>query len=94
MVELEIKPDLDSGDTYTESNFLRVHTYVKPDQNRCRVATIEHMFNSEGEIDTSSSMWHIRTLVQSKPLSHEQAMDFGMRYAAAKQIPLIYERRD
>ena len=94
MGQLKIKPDLDSGDTYTESNFLRVHTYVKTADSRRRVATIEHMFNSDEQVDIGRAMWHIRTLVQAKPLSHEQAMDFGMRYAAAKKIPLIYERRD
>lgn len=94
MIELRIKPDLESGDTYTESNFLRVHTYVKSEDPPSRVATIEHMFNTEEEADASGPGWHIRTLVQGKPLSHEQAMHFGMRYASAKQIPLIYERRD
>jgi len=94
MIELKIRPDLDSGDTYTESNFLRIHTYVKSEDPHHRVATIEHMFNSDEEVDPTQPSWHIRTLVQAKPLTHEKAMDFGMRYAAAKKIPLIYERRD
>lgn len=94
MNDIAVKPDLDSGETYTEPNFLRVHTYVKSNGAEKRLATIEHMFNSTDIVDPHEPAWHIRTLVQSKPLSHEQAMDFGRRYAAAKNIPTIYERRD
>ena len=94
MTDIAVKPDLDSGDTYTEANFLRVHTYVRTNGADKRVATFEHMFNGTDIVDPEQPAWHIRTLVQSKPLSHEQAMDFGRRYATAKNIPVIYERRD
>lgn len=86
--DTRILPALDSGETYTDPDFLLVQTSTDSDGET--VSEIDRMFAAKREEDTSS--WVCKAITQRTKMSHEAAMALAKMYAERKDIPVIYER--
>ena len=86
---MKLKPSLRSTETYTETNFLRVHTVaLDPDHPPARHdpirATIEHL-------DAGDGNWKCATIVDGEEMTREDARTIARGYAREHDIPVIYE---
>jgi len=91
-VKARIEPQLRDSETYTESNFLRVHTVEAPECNdpAGRIVTIEHLsYTSAGQ-----GGWQCTTVVDRERMSKEDALFIAEHYAREHSIPVIYECHD
>jgi hypothetical protein len=87
---MKLKPAIRPTETYTETNFLRLHTVaVSEDESRhaLRRATIEHL--AQGPDD--SSRWTCQTIVDGEEMTRDDALMIARGYAAEHDIPVIYE---
>ncbi len=76
----------DPGEAYTDPDFLLVETL--PDaQGRIRT-TIDRIF----ACGQHGRAWAVKTVDASLPLGHSAAREWAVSYAAAKGIPVVYER--
>lgn len=87
----KIKPSLRPTETYTESNFLRVHTFRTPRDQAGRLVTIEHLSYSPDPADSGGSGWRCETIVDGEPIGHKDALFIAENYAQEHGIPVIYE---
>lgn len=87
----QVLPDIRPTETYTESNFLRVHTFAERGNPANRLATIEHLYYGPDQHDQSKFSWGCETVVDSEPMSQEDALFIARSYAAERSIPVIYE---
>lgn len=87
-----IKPNLRNTETYTESNFLRLHTASEQRRDRIaelRLVTLEHLcYRSAGSGDGG---WRCQTIVDGEAMSKEDALFIAHTYAQQHEIPVIYE---
>ena len=88
---VKILPDVRFTETYSESNFLRVHTHPRQGDESATVATIEHMF--VGTSDENSS-WRCELIVDEESMSKQDALFIARAYAREQCVPVIYERHD
>jgi uncharacterized membrane protein len=66
----KLKPSIRPSETYTEPNFLRVHTVAKAEPRAERVATIEHLsYQPKG--DGTKPGWNCATIVDGEAMSKE-----------------------
>lgn len=88
-----IEPELRDSETYTESNFLRVHTAgaAKGGTAPGLVVTIEHLRYSPSE---GRGGWRCSTIVDRERMSKEDALFIAEHYARENSIPVIYECHD
>jgi len=87
------EPELRASETYTESNFLRVHT-ARPAANEpsdVRIVTIEHFCYAASE---GGGGWQCTTIVDRERMSKEDALFIAEHYARERSIPVIYESHD
>jgi hypothetical protein len=84
----KIKPSLRSTETYTESNFLRVHT-AAPARGE-RTVTIEHL-SYRAATGADRGGWRCETIVDGEPMSKDDALFIARSYAEQNGIPVIYE---
>lgn len=82
-----LKPQLRPTETYTEPNFLRLHTAPSPDAGAGRLVTIEHLCYRPG----AGNGWRCATIVDAEPMSKEDAVFIARSYAERNEIPVIYE---
>lgn len=87
----KIKPSVRPTETYTESNFLRVHTYSRPRERVDRLVTIEHLSYTADPSGEAGSGWRCETIVDGEPMSGEDALFIAETYAQEHDIPVIYE---
>lgn len=91
----KLKPSIRPTETYTESNFVRVHTYARPRQCAGRLVTIEHLcYRPQSAGDgprPAKTGWHCETLVDGEEMSKEDALFIAKTYAAQNNVPVIYE---
>jgi hypothetical protein len=81
------KPSIRPTETYTEPNFLRVHTASTEPSNVARRVTIEHLcYSADG-----GSGWRCETIVDGEAMSKEDALFIARSYAVEHRIPVIYE---
>jgi hypothetical protein len=90
-----IRPSLRPTETYTESNFLRVHTFAKRRTESVRLVTIEHLcyrpqIGPDGA-PRGASGWVCETIVDGEAMSREDALFIAKSYAARNDVPVIYE---
>jgi hypothetical protein len=88
-----LKPSLRPTETYTEPNFLRLHTAPAPgvdesSASAARLTTIEHLAYSAVGDDRG---WKCLTIVDSEAMTQEDAVFIARSYAAEHDIPVIYE---
>jgi hypothetical protein len=88
-----VKPHLRDTETYTESNFLRLHTTLERrdfEPDPIRLVTIEHLaYRPAG--GNGAAGWKCQTIVDAEPMSKEDALFIAHNYAQQNQIPVIYE---
>jgi hypothetical protein len=91
---VRVKPSVRPTETYTESNFLRLHTFpADSGANGLRV-TLEHLCYSAkvATAGTSGAQgWKCETIVDGEVMSREDALFIAKSYAAQNNIPVIYE---
>ena len=90
----QVKPDVRPTETFTESNFLRVHTFRHPQDEGLTLATLEHLFYGPDPARGGRAGWQCSTVVENEPLSREDAMFIARSYAEEMDIPVIYEAHD
>jgi len=89
---VKVKPSLRSTETYTESNFLRLHTTEILNETALWLITIEHLSYSPGqEEDSGKRGWSCQTIVDAETMSKEDALFIAKSYARENGIPVIYE---
>lgn len=80
------RPQVRPTETYTESNFLRLHTIANPEAQG-RLVTIEHLhYRAEDRAG-----WRCETIVDREPMSKEDAIFIAKSYAERNGVPVIYE---
>ena len=85
-----VKPSIRPTETYTEPNFLRLHTCADPGTAQ-RLATIEHLSYSAEPGLGDSRGWRCETIVDGEAMSREDALFIASAYAKEHGIPVIYE---
>jgi hypothetical protein len=81
------KPQVRPTETYTESNFLRLHTVAKPQSGAMRLVTIEHLsYRADAGVG-----WRCATVVDRETMSKEDALFIARSYAERNDVPVIYE---
>jgi hypothetical protein len=97
---VRVKPSLRPTETYTESNFLRLHTFPAERGASGRRVTLEHLCYSAkaavagaggGAAARSAHGWKCETIVDGEVMSREDALFIAKSYAAENNIPVIYE---
>ena len=89
-----VQPDVRPTETFTENNFLRVHTFPDPDNPGITLANVEHMFYGPDPARGGQPNWQCKTVTDNEPLSREDAMFIARSYAQEMGIPVIYEAHD
>ncbi len=87
----KVKPSIRSTETYTESNFVRLHTAgCERSGDGERVVTIEHLCYSAAN-GGGRAGWRCQTIVDGEPMSKEDALFIARSYAQEFDVPVIYE---
>jgi hypothetical protein len=91
---VRVKPSVRPTETYTESNFLRLHTYAAKHGLAGRRVTIEHLCyrpNPAADGTPRGLGWHCETIVDGEVMTREDALFIAKNYATQNNIPVIYE---
>lgn len=97
---VRVKPSLRPTETYTESNFLRLHTFPAERGANGRRVTLEHLcYSAKGKVAAgagasgarSAQGWKCETIVDGEIMTREDALFIAKSYAAENNIPVIYE---
>ena len=88
---VKVKPSIRPTETYTESNFLRLHTYARPTECNNRYVTLEHLSFQTGGSASVSNGWRCHTIVDGEEMSKADALFIAQTYAKENGIPVIYE---
>lgn len=86
---VRVKPSIRPTETYTEPNFIRLHT--GPGQGLVRLVTIEHLCYDAGSESADRRGWKCQTIVDGEVMSKEDALFIARSYATENDIPVIYE---
>lgn len=84
-----VRPSIRPTETYTEPNFLRVHTAAATSGD-ARVATIEHLAYRAAD-GKERAGWRCQTIVDGEVMSKDDALFIARNYAQQNDIPVIYE---
>jgi len=83
----KLVPSLRATDTYTETNFLFLHSL--PGTQASRKVTLEHFCRSK-TLDEASG-WSCLTIIDAEIMSRDDAVFIAQSYATQNDIPVIYE---
>lgn len=89
----KVKPAIRLTETYTESNFVRLHTTQQAEAEAAaseRLVTIEHLCYSAAN-GGGKAGWRCQTIVDAEPMSKEDALFIARSYAQEFDVPVIYE---
>lgn len=86
---VRLKPSIRPTETYTEPNFLRLHTAPAGEESAARLVTIEHM--SYRSKEDGEGGWSCQTIVDHESMTAEDAIFIARSYATENGIPVIYE---
>lgn len=85
------RPSIRPTETYTESNFIRLHTAARDGGTTAlRTVTIEHLRYEARAHDTPGG-WRCATIVDCEAMSRDDALFIADAYARENGIPVIYE---
>ena len=84
-----VKPSIRPTETYTEPNFVRVHTAAARTPS-ARLATIEHLSYSAADGQECAG-WRCETIVDGEEMTKEDALFIARSYAQQNGVPVIYE---
>jgi excisionase family DNA binding protein len=68
-----------------DASYLKVHTYPRPTDRTVRLGLIEWV---------EHGYTTYKRLVNRKPMSHHDAMEYAKRFAEKFEVPVIYQRED
>ena len=68
-----------------DESYLKVRTYPRPTDRTVRLGLIEWV---------EDRYTRFKTLVNRKPMSHHDAMEYAKRFAEKFEVPVIYQRED
>jgi hypothetical protein len=90
---MKIKPSIRPTETYTETNFLRLHTVPAVEdeplsRSSLRLATIEHLAHG---LPGETGRWLCQTIVDGEEMTRDDALVIARGYATEHDIPVIYE---
>jgi hypothetical protein len=88
---VRVKPSIRPTETYTEPNFIRLHTLVSRSAAEVRLVTIEHLCYSAEAGGRDRRGWRCQTIVDGEEMSREDALFIARSYATENNIPVIYE---
>jgi hypothetical protein len=83
----KIRPSLRSTETYTETNFLRLHAAGADSSDA--LVTLEHFAYAPPGGDRPG--WTCRTIVDAEKMSRADAVFIAKSYATQNGISVIYE---
>jgi len=86
-----IEPHLRLTETYTEPNFLRLHTRATGGPERA--VTIEHMSYNRPQEGLRGG-WSCQSLVDGELMSKDDALFIARSYAERMSVPVIYESHE
>ena len=89
-----VQPDVRPTETFTENNFLRVHSFPHAEDPSVTLANVEHMFYGPDPSRGGKSTWQCETVTDNEALCKEDAMFIARAYAKELDIPVIYEAHD
>ena len=88
----KIRPSIRPTETYTETNFVRVHMAAPAREDGSRLATIEHLsYRSATDSAGGRPGWCCETIVDGEAMSREDALFIARSYAQQNEVPVIYE---
>jgi hypothetical protein len=85
-----ILPALDTGETYTDPDFLIVQTST--DCTGESRTVIDRMFSAKREGDFAG--WICKTITLRNKMTHEAAVDIARAYAEENHVPVVYQQHD
>lgn len=88
--DTRILPALDTGETYTDQDFLIVQTST--DCNGDSHTVIDRLFAAQREDNTGS--WLCKTITLRNKMSHEAAVEIARVYAEENHVPVVYQQHD
>jgi hypothetical protein len=71
------------------ADFVRVSTCSDPNDDTVTLATIQRVVE-KNDAKKIGHRWHVKTLIMEQPMSADEALGFATRYAARKNIPVVY----
>jgi hypothetical protein len=83
---VRVLPALEPGESYTDPNFLMVET-VRNKRGEL-VSNIDHVKTRRAE----AAGWSVTPLCRAEAMSHAEAMEWAVAYAATNSIPVVYTR--
>jgi hypothetical protein len=83
----KLLPSLRSTDTYTETNFLFLHSLKGTDTRR--KVTLEHFCRASGHGNAPG--WSCLTIIDAEVMTRDDAVFIAQSYASRNDIPVIYE---
>jgi hypothetical protein len=89
-----VQPDVRPTETFTENNFLRVHTFPDEQPTGLTLANVEHLFYGPDPQQGDKLCWQCKTVAENEPLSRDDAMFIARAYAKEMDIPVIYEAHE
>jgi len=86
VTDVRVLRALDHGDSYVEPRFLLVETNVNARGNS--VTSIDFVTTDAGKRET----WSVRSLAHAVSVGHLGAREWAVVYAAANDVPIVYEQ--
>jgi hypothetical protein len=71
------------------ADFVRVSTCSDPNDDTVTLATIQRVVE-KNDAKKIGHRWHVKTLIMEQPMSPDEALGFATRYAARKNIPVVF----
>lgn len=84
--DVRIHLALPHGESYIEPSFLLVETTI--DERGAAVTTIDHVATDVAK----GKGWFVKSLACSVPMTHRHAREWAVAYAAAHEVPVVYEQ--
>jgi hypothetical protein len=78
-----------SSESSSAADFVRVSTCSDPNDDTVTLATIQRVVE-KNDAKKIGHRWHVKTLIMEQPMSPDEALGFATRYAARKNIPVVY----
>jgi len=83
----QLLPSLRSTDTYTETNFLFLHT-LRGTGAQWKV-TLEHFCRATGS--NNQAGWSCQTIIDAEMMTWDDAVFIAQNYASQNDVPVIYK---
>ncbi|HEX5049122.1 MAG TPA: hypothetical protein VFX89_18565 [Gammaproteobacteria bacterium] len=79
--------------SYSEKDYVRVHTCTDPLDDTVTLATIERIVDKTNITEEAPARKRIKTLIERQPMTPDEALGLATSYAERKGIPVVYSDR-